>query len=1100
MKLILGRAGSGKTSRILELINERVSQHLAGNIYIVPEQYSHDAERELAESCPPEGPLYAEVLSFTRLSARISAEIGGLADRMIDKGGKTLAMSRALYTASPMLNVYSLGKNKSDFLGSLIETYEELRSYCISPGDLARVSPEAEGELKEKLFELSIIFENYESIKEQSGLDSGDRLQRLAEGIAESSLGQGYACFLDGFTDFTAQELEIIDELMHCGCQVTVSLSADDMLEPSMALSLGVSTARRLMTMASARGQKCEIEFLEPREKDRDPALRYMEQVLLDRTNSPYEGPNAPISVVAAANAYEECCAAAGRVLELVQKGARFRDIAVVSSQWEEYAALAAGAFEKFGIPVNTTEKEGILTKPVLCYLTSALEIITEGWSYDSVMRFLKTGLTGVSDDDRDIFENYILKWNIRGIGAYTGENWKMPPGGFSEHVSQEDICALERINKVRVSFSEPLAAFDRAFKEANTAFLRICSIYDFMESTDLYNLLRRKVEELETQGLLRQADEYSQLWDILLGALEESAAILGDAELEPEELVRLISLVLEQFDVATIPSSQDAVGCGDMSRMRGRGIRHLIVLGATDTALPKNTERHDLIGEEDRRTLKGLGLELPDRRDDSLARELGLVYSSLTMPKDSLMLTYPVQSRRSYVVTRLMSVFSLDEKPLDRTAFISAREPALELAASGGNERWALAARRYFEESPEGKASLAKLENAAKMPRGRLTRMTAERLYGREINISASRLDKFYSCRYSYFLKYGLKLNRRDKAGLDAPETGTFIHYVLEKTAGQVHDLGGFKEVGDSELLELSRKYCREYADIKLGGLEGKTGRFKYLFRRLSEDAGKIVLTLAEEMRRSSFEPLAFELSFAKNGDLPPVELAGEEGSVRINGIADRVDGWVHRGKLYLRVVDYKTGKKSFKLSDVSCGMGLQMLIYLFALQKEGGEKYGMDIVPAGVIYAPARDEVIAADHRLTDEELSAERRKTQRRSGLLLDEPEVLEAMEQGEKFEFLPVKLTKDKLPSGDSLASAEQLGALSRHVDMVIKRMGDELLRGSVTADPYYRGQRDMACTFCDYFGACHFRSSGEDKPRFLSHIKTAEAWKKIEEGA
>ncbi|MBQ2157377.1 MAG: PD-(D/E)XK nuclease family protein, partial [Oscillospiraceae bacterium] len=240
-------------------------------------------------------------------------------------------------------------------------------------------------------------------------------------------------------------------------------------------------------------------------------------------------------------------------------------------------------------------------------------------------------------------------------------------------------------------------------------------------------------------------------------------------------------------------------------------------------------------------------------------------------------------------------------------------------------------------------------------------------------------------------------------------------------------------------------------------------------------------------------------ELRFGGDGgELPPIEVDGDGGKTRLIGVADRVDGWIHNDKLYIRVIDYKTGKKSFRLSDILYGMGMQMLIYLFALKDEGEELYKKEIVPAGVLYAPARDAITpVSGSDISDEELEAEKLKKSIRSGLLLNDPEVIDAMENGTKHKYIPVKLSKEGLPSGDSLAGTEELGALARHIFMLISGMGNELRQGELSADPYFRSQLDNACVYCDYFGACHFRSAGdEDRPRYVSRVKTPEAWEKI----
>ncbi len=1102
LTLLLGRAGSGKTAEILNRISENVKEHVSGNIYIVPEQYSHDAEKEMAEVCPDDACLYAEVLSFSRLEGRVMSEIGGLREKTIDNGGRVLSMMRAVSESLPYLKTYSFGSNKAEFLKSLISTYDEFRSAEITVSDLFRASGKISLLTGDKIRDLSVIFENYERVKEQSGLDSGDRLMRLANGIAESSVGEQGEVFIDGFTDFTAQELRIIVELIKKKADITVALTTPDLNSNEPMFVMPSKTGRALMAAASERAVPCRLVKCEQKTDNKSPELVFLEHNITGYGNKVYTNEVKAVELYSGSGIYEELYLAAAKVRKLTGNGARYREIAIVSPDWTKYASAAKGVLSRYSIPFNSSDKEDILTKPVLSFVLSALDTVISNWDKDFVSRYMKTGFAGISVAEADILENYILKWNIRGSSTWNKpEGWKMHPDGYSADMDDEAKQRLESINRTKAAISEPLCFLEKGLARAETGGEKVSAVYDFLEKVKLYEKLDDKVEKLQNEGKLKTADELSQLWNIIINALEQFYEIIGDKPMESEEFLRLLRLLLGEYDVSTIPSAVDAVGVGDMSRMRGRGIKHLIILGATDTVMPSLSDNNELLSERDRDELRSAGLSLLDSRDDELARELGAIYALFSMPSETLVLTYPETARKSYMITRIGNMFGISEKRIDSSVFLYAPNTALELAASyRSGDRNAASARAYFESRPEYKDELSKLENASKMPRGRLDRMTAERLYGRSVSVSASKLDNFYSCRYSYFLKYGLKLKKREPAGLDAPETGTFIHYVLEKTFKEAENSGGLAAEKDDKLREIAGKYCKKYAEEKLGGLEEKTGRFKYLFSRLCADAERIVLNIANELRNSSFRPIDFELKFApgEKGDLPSIDVKGETGVSRLIGIADRVDGWVHNGRLYIRVVDYKTGKKSFKLSDVYYGLNMQMLIYLFALKREGSARYAKEIVPAGVLYSPARDEITRADWDLNDAELEDKKLKATKGSGLLLNEPEVIEAMESGSKGKYLPIKLSKDGVVSGDCLAGAEELGALAKHVFMLIAQMGDELRRGDLRADPFFRSARDTACVYCDYFGACHFRSCGdEDRPRFISSLKKPEdAWERI----
>ena len=461
-------------------------------------------------------------------------------------------------------------------------------------------------------------------------------------------------------------------------------------------------------------------------------------------------------------------------------------------------------------------------------------------------------------------------------------------------------------------------------------------------------------------------------------------------------------------------------------------------------------------------------------------------------------------ERRPSFLVGRLERLFEglrpLREEDLKGSFRLEAPLPALEQA---GRDR---TARGALENLPGFAEQTARLDRAAQWERGRLSRQAVDRLYGRRVAMSASRMDKYKSCHFSYFMRYGLAAEPRKPAGFTAPEYGTFVHYVLE----HVLQDGMFAQTAipgmeDADarrkrLRRLTREAVDRYVDEELVGLDGQSARFRYLFRRLLRTVQAVVENVAEELFSSKFKPISFELGFGKKGDLPPVEFTHDGVTISVTGFVDRVDGWVDGGRLHLRVVDYKTGRKSFDLTEVWNGLGLQMLLYLFTLEEKGQALYGLPVEGDGVLYLPAREAVIRGSRSISDEELRKRVDKELTRSGLVENDPQVLEAMEEtGEDgFRFLPLKVRKSTGEiTGEALASAEQLGKLGKHVQRVLEDICKELAGGSIAADPFWRGPEKNACRFCDYAAACHFEPGrGGDCKRWLSHVNAGEFWEQI----
>jgi len=532
------------------------------------------------------------------------------------------------------------------------------------------------------------------------------------------------------------------------------------------------------------------------------------------------------------------------------------------------------------------------------------------------------------------------------------------------------------------------------------------------------------------------------------------------------------------------------------MEMSRRRDLKCLIVLGATDDNLPMLTSGAGVLSDSERDELAKLGFGLPSGLEERMYREMNILYSTLTLPSRELALSYPGGGgeRPSYIVKRVMDMYGIRESVLREEEYMTAAPaPCLELAALIGNapgNTIASAAREYFLEAQSGAAALLKETDVIKQTgRGRMSAGAAERLYGRERMLSASRVDKYYSCPYAHFLRNGLRLGQRVRAKFDAPAQGVFMHYVLESVAREIKATVGFKNADAGLCKDLITRCIGEYIRVKLYNFENATARFIYLFRRLEENVLNIVLDMLEELKRSDFEPLDFELDFSELSG----EAGGGRGSSGLKGIIDRVDGFKNKGNLYLRVVDYKTGKKSFSLSDVFYGKDMQMLIYLFALQEYGGARYPGNIEPAGVQYVPAREVILKAPRNASDEDIKIMRERELRRDGLVLNDPIVLEAMENGDEKRYLPLKIAKDGAVTGDSLASAEQIGLLSGYVGNMLRNAEREILRGDINCSPYYKNDADNACLYCEYGAVCGFDEASGDKRRFLKKLDVNEVW-------
>ena len=1098
LRIWMGLANTGKSARVLERI-ERQGER-AGALLLSPEHASHQAEMDLCRVCGPAAGRYAEVLSLRLLASRVLAVTGGLSDGALDAGGKLLLMQLALQEAAPQLTVYARPSRKAPFLRELVTLCDELTACRVRPEDLGEAVPVLEGLSGEKVRDLALIYAAYLARLHQPEADHRDLMEKLLERLEESGYAAGKDVYLDGFTYFTAQEMQLISILLRTARSVNVTLLGDG--SGQEIFQQAVRTRDRLERLAAACGAVCETEILPPREPEN--ALAYLPDRFFGPVR-PWEGDCGGVTLCQAESMFTETEYVAAKILELVRGGAcRFRDIAVAARNLDDYQATIENVFERYGVPVYLSRRSDVLEKPVLSLLAGALDAVAGGCEYEDMFRWLKTGLAGLTDRECDILENYVIQWDVHGSMWLREEDWSANPAGWREEFTDAQRKALAEINALRRRVGGPLGRLARGLREHPGARGKLEALWAFLEELELSRQLSERTDRLEELGELQRAREYSQLWELLCSVMDQFADILGDAPVDTEEFTRLFQLVLTQYDVGTIPVSLDQVQATQITRNDRHRIKYLFLMGANDHVLPAVQAGTGLLTREDRERLREQGIELSPSGMELFHIELQNIYAALAQPTDGLWVTWPTSDlsgsplRPSFVVGRIRALLPSVREETDRGALpsrLTAPVPALELA--GGRQGRAL--RRYFAEQERWRGALQAMERAAGMTRGRLSPSAVETLYGRSYRMSASRIDKVNSCHFAYFMQYGLRARERIPAGFDASQVGTFLHYVLEHVTRAVMERGGFAQVGEKELEELVDRAVGRYMDAAMPGFDAREERFKYLFRRLRKTVGVIVENVSQELAASDFVPVEFELGFGEGEKLPAITLSAGEASLTVSGKVDRVDGWLRDGKLYLRVVDYKSGKKAFDLSEVRHGLNIQMLLYLFTLEREGRALFGREIVPAGVLYLPARDVLVSQRRGVDAMSIRSALDKELRRSGMVLAEPEVLRAMEHSalEGPRFLPLTLGRDgSIAKG--VATAAELGKLGKYVDRLLEKIARELHQGNIDADPWGRSEQDSACTYCEFASACHFRDGAEDgEMELIRPVTPAEFWAHVE---
>ena len=1075
LRLLLGNDWISVRNEILCRISQDVAAQRGDRILMVPELISHDTERRLCAAAGDTASRFAEVLSFTRLARRVADFTGSKVPECLDNGGRVVAMAAAARQLHSQLKAYASVETKPEFLTGLVDAIDEFKRCCISSDDLAAAAKQADGSLAQKLEELSLLLGAYDALCNLGKRDPRDQMTWLLEQLEDCEFGENHVFYIDGFPDFTRQNLAILEHLIRVSPEVTVGLNCDSVDTRSAAFEKAAETAAALIRCAKTAGVEVRIEGV----PGRSNALLNVCGALFQ---GEIPGEISNLQTVRTDSTFEEVQVAAERIMELVQSGCRYRDISVVCADMGAYQNFVDLQFHRCGIPTYRSGTEDVLRNTVVVTVLAALDAALGGFEQRDVLRYLRSVLSPLDTDTCDLVENYAVIWNVRGNRWQSV--WENHPDGLRGIPSEASDAQLAALNEARTLAITPLIRLSKGFKDATCLSAQVDALRNFLEEIDLQTRLEQLAQQLDADGDNRSAQILNQIWEILLSALEQMQDVLGQTAWENEVFVRLLTLLLSQYDVGTIPPVLDAVTVGPVSAMRCQQAKHLIVLGASEGAMPGYGGSTGILTDQERVALRNLGVALTGGAMEGIQAEFAEIYGVFCGATETITVSYP-GGQPSYVYRRLAQMCGGEvyKKPTLGAAMADPKETGAYLA------KWeAESAAKELGVWEHYRDTLDRTNHTL----GAISEENVKKLYGNKLYLSASQIDRQAECRLSYFLQYGLRAKERKEATVDPAEFGTYVHWVLEHTAREIMQRGGFHQVSLEETLAIAIDYSDRYAQENFRQVDSQ--RIAYLFRRNRRELEMVVEELWEELKQAEFTPEEFELQFGDGGRMEAIDLSARSMQAILRGLVDRVDICKKNGRNYFRVVDYKTGKKDFDYCDVFNGVGLQLLLYLFALERNGEAILGEAPCAAGVQYFPARAPLVASDSKLTDEEAKAARQKEWKRRGLLLKDEDVLAAMD-GEDMSRLSCKRNKDGDLSGD-LADGQQMKLLRQYVFTLLSKMVDEIASGNVTPNPYTRGTSHDACTFCPYGAVCH-KATVEGRRNYKT-MTAQKFWDEIEQ--
>lgn len=1056
LKFIFGLPASGKTYTVLDKI-KKCAESGKQAVLLVPEQFSFESERAVLKGLGDQLSQSVAVMSFSRLCDEVGRNTGGIAAGTLTDAQKVVFMNRALLSVKESLTLWQRYCGIVSFAKTMLDTVGEFKINSVTADDLRLAAAGLNSEkLKHKLNDAAIIYEAYDMLVGEKYIDPADELTRLYTKLSDYKYFENKAVFIDSFKGFTGQQFKIIDRILAQTDEVTVSLTNDPRLNAEFNVFTNIRAAAEKIRRIAARHAVKEDEPLCLFEsRYNSPEISALERLI---ASDEFERPQKcdGITVCAAATAADEAEFAVRTIRRLVREnGMRYRDFVIISRDSDKYDAAVTAACLQNGVPCFADRRVPLSAFPLAAAVGAAAEC-AQSTSSEAILRFNKTGLGTLATDEISALENYTTLWGIG--GDMWDIEWTMDPRGFVADENKDiDKKTLAKINGLRKKAWEPIKDFKEKFN--GTAADMVRAAVELTERCGAADKLAALAERFKNSGNEWSGDVLKQSYDKYMRLLDSLALCFGEKRLKKSEFCEALRLAVSFDSVGVIPRTLDEVTFGSADRIRPSRPKAAFILGANQGVFPKNVTAAGIFSSDERRRLIESGIEIPDGSVAAMIDEDYLVYCNLCCPSDRLYISYALNSltgenyEPSAFVSEIAENIGCNTVTEPEDGIIGDALPETEESAyslycrrrgfSGGRELKAA-----LENSGE-REKLAYLENKLSGAPFSITEDAAKELYGTEIKLSASKFDTFKKCRFYYFCKYGIRAKKLQPAEFDVLQRGTVVHYVLEKIVGKYKK--AIANMPKAYLDGLVDKYINEYLDSVAGYRAVETERAKFLVSRISRSLKEVVYQLAREFGQSDFEPVSCELKIGEGGELPELIFPYDGGSIRLSGSIDRVDNY----NGYVRVIDYKTGSRKFKLPDILFGLNLQMLIYLYAVIRGGGLG---DEKAAGILYMPSKRDINEGGMAM---------------NGYIRKETDIVSAMDKDLNGEFVPkLKLNKDGSVSKTctSFASAEDFSLIFDYIEKLMKGTGKEMVSGDIAAVPL-DGRDSPACKYCDYAAVC-----------------------------
>lgn len=1076
-------------------------------VLIVPEQSSFDTEKRILDSLGNINANKIKVLSFSRVFSFVASKLKIPIPNLANETTQVIMINEALEMSKSNLKIYK--KNSSDIHLSemILDTFHELKSNKIDIDSLKKIYDNTNHNiLKQKVEEIILISESYKNLSENIK-DRFDSLNILEDILRSNNFFDGYSIFFDEFSNFTAQQFAIIEIMIKQAKNITMSFCTENTDYDTSNYNLFLPVDKTIYKIKKL-AEKClvstETILLKSNTQLRNSKLDLLEKNIFKADKSFSQSIPENIVLYNALELNEECEYIARTIKKLViEKGYQYKDFAIFTRDIQSYSSVLKSTLKRYNISHFIDVPEKLFNKNLTNLIFLAFEVIHSNYSISEVSSYLKTGLIGLSVEDCSILENYALLWNINSdmwLSEFT-----MHPEGFHKKFEDKDIELLEKINQLREQIIIPLENFKKKINKSTCKEISK-AIYELLIEIKADENLRIFCNELEKNNNQELAEKHAMLWDSIIDVLDKITLVIGNKKINSKKYVDILKCAINFIDCSYVPQHIDSVVVSSIQRTNPQISKVVFIVGAVNGEFPKTPDNSEIFTDIDINHISSLGIEIRDNSEAFIAKEKFLAYTAIASASDMLFISWPSSDSfkknklPSEIVKEVRSIFP-NIKTLYRDNFsdedlILSNSSAFEIYAKTKKTENHLnySLEKYLSSNYEYQKKCKTLQKVLNNEYLHFNNPeNASNLFGKNISISASQIEKYYTCKFAYFCEYGLRAKSKNTSNFTSLDYGTLVHFVLEKI---------FKKYSESKITDITEETLKSELDLildnyvndKLGGWDNKPKSFLYTIGRLKKSLSFLLEHISEEFKQSEFKIFDTELEISNQGIIKPISLSLENGKkIFIEGKIDRADIMKTENGNYIRIIDYKTASKQFKLSDVFYGLNMQMLIYLLTIQKNGIKGIN-NLIPAGILYFTALKPVIEMQNLNDDEKIKSEIRKKLRMNGLILENENVITGMEKDTKGEFIPVTIKNGEIKTSESLIDLNSLKVVYEHIENLVKDMVNNLQLGEISASPI-SSKNVTACKWCKYFSICRYEDDTFKKiPSSIPNEKIIEKMK------